>query len=191
MNQNVTNIDTAYAKVKYRGDVAAGYDQKRVDTEKWKSEQKILSDIIASLPEDTVALDVPCGTGRLAELFKRFRPKGYVIGMDVNREMSDQARAKGMKVRYGDIIYIPAGDKSFDVSFCIRLLNWIGEDDVGRALSELQRVSRKKIIFTLRVAEHTRARPLSLVEAALDGWKIAANQEITGTFRMITLESTA
>ena len=51
------SMDAAHAKMKYRGDVAAEYDKKRVDTDKWKSEQKILGEIIADFPEDYFDVD--------------------------------------------------------------------------------------------------------------------------------------
>lgn len=182
------SLDTAHAREKYRGDVASTYEAKRTDSPKWASEDKLLKEIISELAVTDTVLDIPCGTGRLHPLTSHLN----TMGMDVNTDMSNQAQAKGMYVRYGDVTYIPLGDKSVDASFCIRLLNWLSEADVRRALGELQRVTRKKITFTLRVSEHPRARPLSLVESVLDGWKIAANQHIddgkSDTFRMITLE---
>lgn len=184
------NLDTAHAKAKYQGETAREYEAKRTDSQKWESEQTILKEIIAGLDPGDVVLDIPCGTGRLQPLLDH--PHLRTIGMDVNTDMSDQAKAKGMLVRYGDVTYIPLGEKSVDASFCIRLLNWLSEADVRRALGELQRVTRKKITFTLRVAEHPRARPLSVVNGCLNGWRIAANRHIddgkSDTFRMITLE---
>ncbi len=190
--------DITLVAEKYQGEAASTYEETRTGQLKWASEKKILTEIIGGLDPGTAVLDIPCGTGRLHELLSHLN----VIGMDVNTEMSDQAKAKGMSVRHGDVTCIPLGDKSVDVSFCIRLLNWLNEADARRALVELQRVTRKQITFTLRVAEHPRARahlwafnqwPLSLVNESLDGWRISANQHIDDgkpqdTFRMITLE---
>lgn len=185
------SMDTAHARSKYQGGVASTYEEKRTDSLKWASEQALLRDIVSKFPPGTSALDIPCGTGRMHEFFDEFGV--HAIGMDVNRDMSSQAREKGMSVRYGDVTYIPLGAKRIDNSFCIRLLNWLSEADVKRALRELQRVTRKTITFTVRVDKHPRARPLSLVESALDGWKVKSNEHIDDgkpeqTFRMITLE---
>lgn len=186
------SLETAHARQKYSGATARNYETEREQSQKWQSEQALLTRIIGGLPRGSTALDIPCGTGRLQSIFASHGIKA--VGMDVNREMAAQAEEKGMEVRYGDILYIPMGAKSFDSAFCIRLLNWLSPDDTARALRELQRVTREQITFTLRVAEHPRARPLSLVESALmPGWRIGVNEHIDDgkpedTFRMITLE---
>jgi hypothetical protein len=42
---------------------------------------------------------------------------------------------------------------------------------------EMQRISRQRIIFTARVANHPHARTIDLFESALmDGWKITRNE---------------
>lgn len=185
------SIETAHARAKYTGQTASDYEANRTQSKKWQSEQALLARIIGALPAGSTALDIPCGTGRLQSIFASNGIRA--VGMDVNRDMAAQAEAKGMEVRYGDILYIPTGAASFDNAFCIRLLNWLDSADTVRALRELQRVTRQSITFTLRVAEHPRARPLSLVESALKpGWTIGANEWIDDgkpeqTFRMITL----
>lgn len=183
--------ETVHARMKYRGGAASTYEEKRTSELKWTSEQALLHDIIAKFETGSTAVDIPCGTGRLHEYFDLFGI--HAIGMDVNKDMSCQAREKGMDVRYGDITYIPLGAKAVDHAFCIRLLNWLSEADVKRALVELQRITRKTITLTVRVTEHPRARPLSLIEEVLDGFKISANETIEDggppNFRMITLEA--
>jgi hypothetical protein len=43
-------------------------------------------------------------------------------------------------------------------------------------LREMQRLTRQRIIWTARVANHQHARTVELFEAALDGWKITRNE---------------
>jgi len=183
--------ETTYARNKYQGEVASSYEEKRESTKKWASEQAIFEEIISRFEPGSTALDIPCGTGRLYPFFEKYGIDA--IGMDVNRDMRLQAMVKGMSTRYGDVTSIPMLPKQVAHSFCIRLLNWLSEDDVKRALAELQRITRESITFTLRVAQHPRARPVSLVESCLNGWRIAHNRHIDDgreppTFRMITLE---
>jgi len=182
--------ETLHAREKYRGPVAESYEDRRTDTRKWASEQKLLDEVISGFRPGSTALDIPCGTGRLHEFFAKHGIDA--IGMDVNHDMRSQAMVKGMTTRYGDVTYIPMTNKAVSHSFCIRLLNWLSERDVKRALGELQRVTRESITFTLRVAQHPRARPLSLVEESLNGFRVAHNRHIDDggpdTFRLITLE---
>jgi ubiquinone/menaquinone biosynthesis C-methylase UbiE len=186
------SFETQHARQKYSVIDAKDYEAARASSKKWASEQAILEEICAGIPKGSTVLDIPCGTGRLAGMFEANGLTG--IGMDINADgpMCNLARERGMDVRYGDATSIPLVGKSVDASFCIRLLNWLSEDDTVRALRELQRVTREKITFTIRVAEHPRARSIQLVESALDGWRIAANRHIDDgkpedTFRMVTL----
>jgi hypothetical protein len=70
---------------KFRGSVAAGYDDKREPTDKWKVEQRIIEGMLAELPAKSSVLDCPVGTGR----FLRCYVKNQLdfIGMDLSGDM--------------------------------------------------------------------------------------------------------
>lgn len=164
---------------KYTGAVAQGYDQKREQSEKWITEQKIIEDMLDDLPTGSWVLDVPCGTGRFFEFYHR---KGFLYrAMDLSADMLRIAGTKvpdPMKARLmqGDVRKLDLYDKSVDAAIMVRLTRWLSPEDCQLAIKELQRVARKKIIFTARVANHPHARPLELFEEALDGWAIHRNE---------------
>ncbi len=163
---------------------------------KWQHEQSILNHIVDYIPGGSTVLDIPCGTGRLFKFFATQRLK--VIAMDISEDMLAEAREKGsykdIDIRSGDIFTIDLPDGAVEYAFAIRIMNKIGVEDVPAALSELQRVTQKQIVFNLRVDfGNSRFRhpvPLSVVrEALIDGWHIATTQEIhEHDFRMITLQ---
>jgi len=165
---------------KYYGSVAEGYDAKREESPKWRAENALVAEYLDGLMAGSWILDVPCGTGRF---FQLYHDKGFIFrGMDASADMLRIAASKVVdpeKARFihGDItkgtgLY----DKSVDAALMIRLTRWLSPEDCQKALIELQRVARKKIIWTARVANHPHMRPVELFEEVLDGWKITRNE---------------
>ena len=193
--------EAAYAHAKYRGDVAAGYDEKRETNPKWIAEQRIIRGMLFDLPPKTKVLDVPCGTGRLFEFYREF--DFTVLGVDINDDMLEQSRAKiramdllNVTLHKGDILKLAMQDGAVDVALNIRLYNWLSPIDVCNALLEMQRIARHRIIFNVRVRNHPRVRGYDLITAALwlhehdrrgRPWKIIKDETIVENYQMIML----
>jgi ubiquinone/menaquinone biosynthesis C-methylase UbiE len=166
---------------KYVGAVAAGYDAKRETDPKWLLEQRLIEDMLSDLPPGSIVLDVPCGTGRFFDFYKS---RGFAVrGVDLSSDMLQQAVIKlqagpvwDVELRQGDVRIMPVTDKACDAAVMCRLTRWLSPQDCQQALRELQRVTKGRIIFTARVANHPHARSVELFEAALDGWKITRNE---------------
>lgn len=183
--------DTFDATKKYYGDVAKGYDKKRENTEKWKVEQFIIEEMLSQLPEGTVVLDVPCGTGRFFEFYQK--KKFIVYGLDASSDMLNEAATKIHKPQQtvngesqfrfaqGLVQDIKRPDKSIDVSVMCRLSRWLSPENCQIAFKELQRVTRDRIIITARVENPTHpqlARPLELFTSVLaEDWELAENAQ--------------
>ena len=116
-------------------------------------------------PEDRSVLDVPCGRGRLLKAVARHAPHATLYGLDVNRDMVARARreAPGAKVGLGSVYAIPFRDGSFDAVLCNE--SFMHFDDPRRALSELCRVARARMYFsvTTRRQLNTLLRRLGLL----------------------------
>lgn len=180
-----------YAARKYRGPVATGYDAERETSPKWHAENAIVTDMLSDLPKGTEVLDCPVGTGRFIPLYESLGFKAMCL--DVSDDMLAEAAKKATSdhISFGtrDVRNLEMPDDSVDCSLMIRLTRWLSPADRSIALKELQRVTRKRIIFTARVRDHAHAYPYSEIYAALDGWEItrddAANEE---QYRVIQLE---
>lgn len=166
---------------KYTGSVATGYDAKRVESPKWHAEQVILEGIIDALPNGSAILDVPVGTGRLVAAYERNDHNW--VGIDLSTDMLAESSAKVTKPELSTLAqcdvtkldHIALAD-SFDCAFMIRLTRWLNPEQRTMALKQLQRVSRKQVVFTARIANHPYAYPLEAIEAAIEpGWRIADN----------------
>jgi ubiquinone/menaquinone biosynthesis C-methylase UbiE len=165
---------------KYYGNIASGYDAKRIENPKWQIEQAAIESMLDDIPKGSWVLDIPCGTGRFFDYYHR---RGFLYrGVDKSMDMLRQA---AMKVRdtqkaflaEGDVRDLFLEDKSVDAAIMCRLSRWLSPNDCVLALKELQRVSRQKIISTWRVRNHPHARSMDLINSALDGWAIHRDEQ--------------
>jgi demethylmenaquinone methyltransferase / 2-methoxy-6-polyprenyl-1,4-benzoquinol methylase len=88
------------------------------------------------------ALDVACGSGKLASELKRLSAGGLVVGLDFSSRMLAMATAQTRGPVYvrGDGLELPFADMSFDaVTVAFGLRNFA---DPGRGLGEMRRVLR-------------------------------------------------
>ena len=192
----VTSQRAAQAAAKYRGDTATGYEARRQNQPKWQAEDRIVKEMLGSLPKGSSILDIPVGTGRFIPFYET---RGFrVHGLDVSMDMLELAARKVhrpdlIQIKQGDIFAIDLQDKSVDAAIAIRIMNKIGEEDMAPALRELQRVARDLVIFNLRIWTPVgRWRHSHKLEAALSalqpGWSVAEDVEIhERDFMMIRL----
>jgi ubiquinone/menaquinone biosynthesis C-methylase UbiE len=194
----------AHGADKYFGAVASGYDQKRQHDEKWIVEQRIITDMLSDLPPETIVLDCPVGTGRFLEFYLE---KGFnFIGMDLSGDMLIQSALKlgaqpddlqqwvtlckergGVipiridgdrgQLGQGDVRSTGLPDKSVDACVCVRITRWLSPADCQQMVREMQRISRDRVIFTARIANHPHARSVELFESALaPDWVVDRNE---------------
>jgi len=100
------------------------------------------------------ALDVACGTGRMTkELLLLGIPS--IVGSDISQEMLDNAKRYCKIDKYspefkqGDATNLPLEDKSFDLVISFRFLDHLPEDEKRKALSEMARVSKRYLLFSM------------------------------------------
>jgi hypothetical protein len=179
---------------KYYGDVAAGYDAKREDNPKWHAEQKAMADLLARFPAGSHILDIPVGTGRYFDIYRQ--RKFIVTGMDKSTDMLDQALTKikpedYIELHVGDVRRLMMQPKSVDIAVMSRLTRWLSPEECTLAASNLMEVARKAVIFTARIADHPKARPLSLFEVRPD-WSITEQIACDGpNYLMVMMEPIA
>lgn len=137
--------------------------------------------MLDDLPSGSWVLDCPTGTGRF---LRAYHDRGLLYhAVDISEDMLKQAALKVVdpnKARFhiGDVRALDfLEDKSVDAAVMCRLTRWLSPDDCQQALRELQRVSRRKIISTWRVANHPHARSYELIKGALDGWEIHRDEQ--------------
>ena len=169
-----TNGD-AWGKRKYHGETATNYDAKRDDSPKRKFEYDTITNMLSTLKRGEWILDCPFGTGFLSPFYdeKEVLVQAVDISRDMLKEASKKPRTAHTVFTQADLLTISLWDKSVDAAVMCRLTRWLTPDECQTAMKQLQRLARKKIVFTARVSNHPHARPLSLFEEVLDGWKVS------------------
>lgn len=101
------------------------------------------------------ALDVPCGTGRVFQLFSQEGIK--FVGADISQAMLLKAMHKPKSHIEGllsllvcDAEWLPFKDDSFDAVICIRFMFHLPREVQLRILKEARRVSRRWLIVEFR-----------------------------------------
>lgn len=113
-------------------------------------EQQSLRSLLDGLKKLEVAMDLPCGTGRLAKVLGEYA--GRVVLADTSPLMLELAREElGEAAEYiqtnAEAINLPAG--SVDLVFCHRLLNHVPDLAArARIMAELARVSRHYVVIS-------------------------------------------
>jgi len=101
--------------------------------------ERIIETIEIIPPDVQTILDVGCGNGA----FLNSLPDGYqAIGLDFSREALKYVKTKA---NCGDIVALPFKSASFDLVTCLEVLEHLSSGVFEKALSELQRVSKRKI----------------------------------------------
>ncbi len=137
--------------------VAERYDRERFSSMAGKIfnrlEKYYVAQALRGLPLDTEILDLPCGTGRLADVLLN---KGYrVRGVDVSPAMLEVAKRRVVRYRERfqaqvlDIFCLPEDvQPQYDAALCARVLMHFELPDQIRFLRNVARLTRHRVIFT-------------------------------------------
>ncbi|HKS16319.1 MAG TPA: glycosyltransferase [Planctomycetota bacterium] len=139
------------ARLAYRGDVPAGYDQERLgDAYRrfvWRREFAAIRRVLeANVAKGASVLDVPTGTGRFLPLLQQSGLR--VRGADISREMLHAARARVPEVGFSrcEAERLPFRDGSFDHVFSLRFVGHLPPPVRIRVLREFSRIAREGLI---------------------------------------------
>lgn len=145
----------AAVKTRFHGGRVSGYEERRAKRPFWAKENAAVSDMLYGLPKGSSVLDIPVGTGRYAPLYHTYGLNA--VGMDVSADMLDYSKTKiaeigsSMQVRFGNALAIEAGDRSFNAVVCTRLVNWFLPEEMKRAIFEISRVAKDRVILSIEL----------------------------------------
>jgi len=115
-------------------------------------EKRCIVRAFADIPKDSRVLDLPCGTGRLAE---PLLDVGYsVIGVDISATMLEQAsrRLKRFGSRFTsfvcDVHDMPVRPERFEAALCARVLMHFPLDRQIAFLKAVAAVTQGSVVFT-------------------------------------------
>ena len=152
-------IGAAAAAKRYFGKRATGYEARRAGRPHWAKENAAVESMLSDLPRCSSVLDVPVGTGRYVEIYKR--AGFFAAGLDASGDMLDVARENARKIGYpfplhlGDALNLPYHDLSFHAVVCTRLVNWFLPDEMACAVREAMRVADHRVIISVELGPRT------------------------------------
>lgn len=139
----------------YRGDTARNYLSKRLKQEMWHKEQALMDELISAQPDGISVLDVPFGSGRFVEMFRRKNMS--IFGIDISQDMLDLAKQElgdaydHCQIEVGSADALPYDDNSFDLVVCFRFIGLLPYATARKVLAEIRRVCRGAVIIRVPV----------------------------------------
>ena len=123
--------------------IRSSFDESAADEEHFPStidpriyHVKLISNHLGDLRGKRV-LDVGCGKGRFARIFREQEPQAELWGLDISSEMLRFVPA-GIPTSAGSMTQLPFGDASFDAAYATESLEHAV--DIERAVAEICRV---------------------------------------------------
>jgi SAM-dependent methyltransferase len=98
-------------------------------------------------------LDVGCGTGEVMQVVNLHETEIYRVGVDIFRPSLEMCHKNRIydEVILCDIRHLPFRNKSFDVAFCVEVIEHLPKDDGCRLIEKLEELSLKQVLFELPV----------------------------------------
>ena len=155
MSNKVKNQDWNPAEHYKDTKVATQYDQVRFSSLSGrifnKLEKEIIKNCFQDLPRDTLILDLPCGTGRLAEVLLEL---GFRIhGADISAEMLQEAKKRLLKyenlfeTEVVDVFALTNTNRKFEAALCARVLMHFPIEDQIRFLCGVSSLVRSRVVI--------------------------------------------
>ncbi len=134
--------------LKYTGNVASGYDEKRKHSPRWQNEVRVFGGWIREGRPASI-LDCPFGTGRWILQYDEIEAR--VIGLDISGDMLAEARKKiGRPDAYelveGSVFDLDCSGMDAELIACIRLLNWMPYEQAMQAVEGLSACPARQMI---------------------------------------------
>jgi ubiquinone/menaquinone biosynthesis C-methylase UbiE len=169
-------MDLEDLKQRYIGKRAENYDRDRESSAEWQREQKVVDQMLidAGLGPDHTVLDIPVGTGRFLDFYRKAGCR--TVGIDVSPDMLKYAAERAAQAdaeaefREGDITRIDMADASAHTVVCVRIMNLVEFPVFRNAMAEAARVSSAYVIAGVQIRIPTSIREV--------GWKAALRNRL-------------
>lgn len=135
--------------------VAEKYDKVRFSSISGKIfnhlEKSRVRRIFSEIPENSLILDAPCGTGRFSEVLLDLGHR--VVGLDISPAMLEVAKRKlsrfgtRFEAREQDVRTLKPGEDAFDAALCARVLMHFPLDEQAIFLASVASVTRGTVVF--------------------------------------------
>ena len=138
----IVTIAKQFGKEFFDGDRKCGYGGYKYDG-RWKSVVRRMRDYY-QLSNNASILDIGCGKGFMLHDFLELMPESTVSGLDISEYAIENAMSSVKPfLKTGSAEALPYPDKSFDLVVSINSVHNLPLELLKKALTEIERVSRK------------------------------------------------
>ena len=110
--------------------------------------RKLILNELKEIGEFDSLLEVGCNAGPNLKVISEAYPQVRLAGIDVNADSINEARSfVNADLKVAEATEIPFEDDSFDVVLCDAVLIYLDPDSFRLAMSEINRIARKGVIF--------------------------------------------
>jgi SAM-dependent methyltransferase len=147
-------LDNYNGKHAYRGDIVTTYEIDRKRDGFWHKENRILKKLLKKYVPASV-LDLPVGTGRFFNIYKRFDFIETVVGSDISEDMISYSRQKVINMHLDKKITLKTGDaESLDIQpleciVCFRLAHLLPDNILSNVITNFTKITTKYIFFQI------------------------------------------
>ena len=167
----------------YYGKTAYQYEEKRKVEDIWQYEQAIVKNLLNHIPDETTVLDLPIGTGRFVDFY--LEKNMQVHGLEISKDMITAAEQNlgplfaSCNVVIADATKkLPYTDNVFDAVVSFRFLKFFSYHVARNILREFHRVSRGKVILSMKLRRPDRPQEGFVEELDSIGEKLDEDEVI-------------
>lgn len=111
---------------------------------------KFIEIISSTIPKNSRIVEAGTGFGRYVKVLSE---KGFknVEGFDINKDLLDTGRKRGLKVKYGSVLNMPYNNNIFDVYIDMGVIEHFSFDEQKKILAEAKRILKKRGVAFINV----------------------------------------
>lgn len=118
-----------------------------------KDDFRLFSHVLGLLPAGGRVLEVGVSTGQFIDILASSGKFDEVVGVDTAKRSGFHTISTNYLLRIADCRDLPFDDKSFDSVVCLDVLDHLPAGDIARALSEIRRVCKNRLVISVAYTE--------------------------------------
>ena len=110
--------------------------------------------VLAEIPEGTSILDIGVGAGQFINAASRSEKFSRIHGIDITRHSKFlEPEEKSVEMTYESVVDMNFSDSEFENVTCMEVIEHLETEEMEKAISELRRVSKGRVIVTVPYCE--------------------------------------
>jgi len=127
------------------------FTEKKYSQNSFQNEDRIVFNFLKKFSNRKLEyLEAGSGTGRFPEILSKKYPNLLIKCIEINKELVNITKAKGLDTIQGNIIETTFKDSEFDIVHCSHVIEHLGYPQIADTLDELVRIIKKDGYLIIR-----------------------------------------